>query len=104
MNKSKYYFLLVGIIVFVWGCQKQNQFVIKGKITHAEGQMIYLEELFVTNSEAIDSVKINKKGEFEFKSNVSIPTFSIHSDLNVLQVPTSNNASFIDNSFILQIY
>ncbi len=75
MNKTKYYFLLVGIIVFVWGCQKPNQCVIKGKITHAEGQMIYLDELFVTNSEAIDSVKIDKKGEFEFKSNVSIPTF-----------------------------
>lgn len=56
-------------------CNKSNKFVIKGKITHAEGRMIYLDELHVSSANPIDSAKINKKGEFEIKGKTSIPTF-----------------------------
>ena len=68
------FFLVVSIIVLS-GCRKGNEFSISGKITHAEGDTIYLEELLVSKSVPYAKVKIDKKGEFEFKGKVSIPTY-----------------------------
>ncbi len=55
----------------------KGSFSISGKITHAEGQTVYLEELHVSNVKVIDSVKINNDGEFEFKGKTGIPAFYI---------------------------
>lgn len=68
------FFLVVSVIVLS-GCRKSNEFSISGKITHAEGDTIYLEELLVSKSVPYAKVKIDKKGEFEFKGKVSIPTY-----------------------------
>ena len=70
--------LWAGIIagLFLAGCNNnKGQFSVKGKITHAEGQTIYLEELQVTETKPVDSVKINKNGEFEFRGIATIPTY-----------------------------
>jgi peroxiredoxin len=55
----------------------KGSFSISGKITHAEGQTVYLEELHVSSAKVIDSVKINKDGEFKFKGKTGIPAFYI---------------------------
>ena len=76
MNFSK--ILIAGILAgfLAASCsKKEGQFTVSGKITHAEGQMLYLEELQVAATTPVDSVKINKKGEFEFKGETRIPTY-----------------------------
>jgi peroxiredoxin len=62
--------------VFILGsCKKDNHFTISGKITHAEGEPIYLEELLTSTRKQIGETKINGKGEFKFEGQVGIPTF-----------------------------
>ena len=68
-------YILIVFIIILSGCQKSNQFSIRGKISHAEGDTIYLEELQVSTLKPVAKVKIDKTGEFEFKGNVSIPTY-----------------------------
>jgi len=41
--------LIVSVIVFS-SCQKKNQFSISGKISHAEGDTIYLEDLLFSST------------------------------------------------------
>lgn len=65
--------LILGVILA--GCSKKNEFIIEGKITNAAGKYIYLDELKLNVNQAVDSVKIDKDGEFQFKGNVSFPTF-----------------------------
>ncbi len=50
------------LILAVAGCKKGPQFTINGKVTHAEGKTVYLEELLVTSTRLIDSVKVSNKG------------------------------------------
>lgn len=72
--------LITGFItgIIAAGCNSdKGQFSISGKITHAEGQTVYLEELHVSSAKMIDSVKINKDGEFRFKGKTGIPAFYI---------------------------
>lgn len=58
------------------GCREDaNRYLISGRISHAEGKVLYLEELLVTSSKIIDSTRIDKKGEFEFRGITSIPTY-----------------------------
>jgi peroxiredoxin len=76
MNFSK--LLIAGIIagLLATGCSKnEGKFSVSGRITHAEGQMLYLEELQVASTKPVDSVKINKTGEFEFTGETRIPTY-----------------------------
>ena len=75
MNVSKLVIIVFALVIVLGGCKKNNQFTISGKITHAEGKTLYLEELLVTTTRLEDSVKINKDGEFKFKGESSIPTY-----------------------------
>ena len=70
------FIVLAGLIIFN-SCQKSNQFTIGGKISHAEGDTIYLEEFLVSTTKPIAKTVIDKNGEFEFKGETSIPTFYI---------------------------
>src|SRR5690554_1526411 len=66
--------ILTGMVAV--GCSnKEGRFSVTGKITHAEGQTIYLEELQVASTKPLDSVKINKNGEFIFYGQTSNPAF-----------------------------
>ncbi|MCK5730075.1 MAG: AhpC/TSA family protein, partial [Draconibacterium sp.] len=68
-------FILFAAAIFFSGCQKNNQFTINGKITHAEGDTIYLEELLVSSTVSIAEIKINKDGEFKLQGETGIPTY-----------------------------
>ncbi len=66
----------LSVILLSAGCGKQEGlFTITGKITHAEGKTIYLEELLVAATKPVDSVKISKTGEFSFKGKTTMPTY-----------------------------
>ena len=67
--------VIVILIALVSGCKEPNGFVISGKITNAEERYLYMDELKVASSIPIDSVKIEKDGNFEFKGRISYPNF-----------------------------
>lgn len=69
------YFLFIILLSILFGCTKETEFSIQGKITNASGKYIYLDELKLSTSQVVDSVKINKEGEFEFEGHVDFPTF-----------------------------
>ncbi len=68
-------FLWVATVLFLGSCNNNEQFTIQGKITHAEGETIYLEELLTASRQKIGETKINSKGEFKIKGTTGIPTF-----------------------------
>ena len=69
-------FILLSVVAMLFSCSKEkNNFSIRGVITNAEGKWIYLDELKVDTPVRIDSVKINRKGEFEFEGSTSYPRF-----------------------------
>ena len=56
-------------------CKKNEQFTVEGKITHAEGETIVLEELLVASTRPVSEVKISKNGEFKLQGKTGIPTY-----------------------------
>jgi len=73
---KRLFFFSIILSILLAGCGKnENQFTIKGRITHGEGKPVYLEELLVSSTKLLDSAKINSKGEFEFKGETGIPTY-----------------------------
>ena len=75
MMFNRLIFILFILAVAFSSCRKDNGFKISGKISHAEGDTIYLEELYVSTRKPIAKVKIDENGEFEFKGKTSIPTY-----------------------------
>jgi peroxiredoxin len=63
------------VAAFLAACDNSTNYKISGHISNAEGKYIYLDELKVSASETLDSVKIDKKGAFEFEGIVKHPTF-----------------------------
>lgn len=71
-------FIIAGVIAgaVAVGCSKnEGGFTVSGNITHAEGQTIYLEELMVSSTKTIDSVRLNKNGEFKISGKTGKPAF-----------------------------
>lgn len=72
---KKVFALVISIAAMLVACEDSTHYKIAGRISNAEGRYVFLDELKVAASETIDSVKINKNGEFEFKGTVKHPTF-----------------------------
>lgn len=98
MNFKQYIFILLGVVIFMSACKKSNQFTIAGKISHAEGDTIYLEELLVSSTKPVAKKVIDKKGEFKFTGETSIPTYYL------LKLPDNKFVTLlvdsVDNVFI----
>ena len=75
MTKYRFTLTAIALSLLFLSCKKENQFSITGRVTHANQDVIYLEELKVSSTELIDSAKINSDGKFELKAHTSIPTF-----------------------------
>lgn len=75
MTLNRFVFILFAALTLLSSCEKSNQFTIRGKITHAEGDTIYLEELHVSSLKSMGEVKVNKNGEFKFKGETGIPAY-----------------------------
>jgi len=75
MTLNRFVFIIVLSVIVLSSCKKSNQFTISGKVTHAEGDTIYLEQLLVSSRKPISEVKIDKNGNFEFKGETRIPTY-----------------------------
>lgn len=76
MNKTSIFLFVLWISIVLMGCSKRDQFVVTGKITHAEHQMIYLDELHVGRATTVvDSTRINRNAEFELRGHTDLPAF-----------------------------
>lgn len=67
--------IVIVLAAFLVACNKPNGFVISGKITNAGEKYLYLDELKVSSSVPIDSIKLEKDGSFEFKGKIGYPNF-----------------------------
>ena len=56
-------------------CGPETNVEITGAIKDADNTMVYLDQNDVNSQHTIDSVKLNRNGEFSFKTNISQPTF-----------------------------
>ena len=74
MTKNIFSAILI-LLVVITSCTKQDGFVIRGKITNSEGKYLFLDELKVSSSMPVDSVKLGKDGSFEFQGKIDYPNF-----------------------------
>lgn len=72
---KKIFPIVIILAVFVFACNKPEGFEISGKITNAEERYVYLDELKVSSSVPVDSVKIKKDGSFTFIGKIKYPNF-----------------------------
>lgn len=63
---SDYLWILLALLV-VSSCQDDKNFTVKGVVSGADGQTMYLENVGVSAVEVLDSVKLSSAGKFEFK-------------------------------------
>lgn len=58
------WFVLVGLCT---SCKQNEEFLVKGVVSDADGQTMYLENVGVSSVTVMDSVKLNAAGKFQFK-------------------------------------
>lgn len=69
--------LAISIMSLLWACGPKSNVKIKGEIKEAKDVTVKLEKLHVDNTEFIDSVKLDRKGKFSFKTRSENPEFYI---------------------------
>lgn len=71
--KSLIYFIC-GLLILS-SCNKSSDFVITGTIENGEEKTVTFSELLINGTNDIQSVKLDKKGNFKIKSSTDIPRF-----------------------------
>jgi peroxiredoxin len=62
-------FLVISVTALLLiSCNSSDKFKLSGKITSADGKMIYLEHTGLLSTETIDSTKVKSDGSFHFKA------------------------------------
>jgi peroxiredoxin len=84
MRRIYHLLFVISTICILIACSGNNQkkadredFTIKGKLKNTRADKIKLELLKIDSLKAVDSVKINDNGEFEFKRKIDDPGFYI---------------------------
>ncbi len=69
--------MVLGMCLFLLSsCNKSEDFTVKGVVTGAEGQLMYLENVGISNVVTLDSVKLTSDGKFKFtKKSPLYPDF-----------------------------
>ncbi len=84
--------LIVWAAVLLFSCGPKNQFTISGTIDGGAGKTLYFSQLHPSKLTFVDSVKLDKKGNFELKGTTSDPTFYL------LQVSNTNFVTLLLDS------
>lgn len=63
------------VLLMMVACGEKSNFSVSGTIEEGAGKMIYLSKLGVSSQMVVDSVKLDKKGTFEFEGLVHQPSF-----------------------------
>jgi septum formation topological specificity factor MinE len=61
--------LVIAIITLLVSCNQKNTFKVSGKIQNAAGKTLYFQHNGILETSTLDSVKLDAKGEFSFKSS-----------------------------------
>ena len=83
---------LLAVVLLTVACGKKNNYTISGKIEGGAGKTIYLNQLLTNSQTPVDSVKMDKKGQFKLKGKVSAPTFFL------MKLSDSNFATLLVDS------
>jgi thiol-disulfide isomerase/thioredoxin len=75
MTKKLYLVFLSAILVASCSQLGDNEFLVKGKIDNFEGKTIFLSEIDESGMRTVDSVIIDKSGEFKLTGKTSFPKF-----------------------------
>lgn len=80
MNNKKlsglFYTAVMGVAVLSLGSCTEKKFNINGTITQAKDSVLYLENMSLNGPKAVDSVKLDENGNFEFKQKApDVPEF-----------------------------
>lgn len=67
MRKTAIILLPLLAVALLVGCSKKDGFSIYGNISDADGKMLYLDYMGVSETHAIDSVRLSKDGKFRFR-------------------------------------
>lgn len=67
--------LLALPLLLFWACSETDVVKIEGSIENAEGKTLYFDHLEVAKTVVLDSVKIDKNGQFKFKTKITQPEF-----------------------------
>ncbi len=62
-------------LLLLWACAEKTNINIEGNIKDAEKKILYLQKLHASSIETIDSVQLNKTGNFKFKLFDTVPQF-----------------------------
>ena len=68
---------VLGLFLFLFSaCNNSSEFTVKGVVSGAEGQLMYLENVGITDVTVLDSVKLTSNGKYEFtKKRPEYPDF-----------------------------
>ncbi|MFC2151382.1 thioredoxin-like domain-containing protein [Bacteroidota bacterium] len=66
---------IICTFLVISSCNRSNQFEISGIIENGEEKELTFSELLVSGNEVIETVKLDKKGNFKFKATAEIPKF-----------------------------
>jgi hypothetical protein len=69
-----------GLILFfasiaIISCTKQYPVKVKGEIANAAGEKIFFQHVKTDKTETLDSLELDEKGQFKFKTNSKYPSF-----------------------------
>lgn len=68
--KNRTIFAGLCLLILFSACSKSPKLKIEGTISNAEGKMLYFEFFGINKTETLDSVKLNEKGSFKFKTKL----------------------------------
>ncbi|MFC2096471.1 thioredoxin-like domain-containing protein [Bacteroidota bacterium] len=71
---KRLFYFICGLMILS-ACNNSNQIEITGTIENGEGKNLKFSELLVSGTEEIKSIKLDKKGNFKFKTNTDVPRF-----------------------------
>ena len=94
---------LVAVLSLLLGsftaCDRQSEFTVKGIVSDADGQVMYLENVGVSNVTLMDSVKLNAAGKFQFKKpRPAYPDFyrlRLNNQLINFSIDSTETVSFV---------
>ena len=94
---SRIFLLLLCLLVTAVGCDNGPSFVVEGKVSHAEGKMLYFERFGLNAVDVLDSFKLNKEGRFRFKTQLpdAPEFFRLRIDRRYIQLATDSQRTVI---------
>lgn len=87
------------MLILFTGCHNASQFTVKGVVSGADGQVMYLENVGVSTVELLDSVRLTAAGKFKFNhARPAFPDFyrlRLNNQLINFAIDSTETVSFV---------